>query len=251
MSSTQSGNPSSNVECFGKEVKVNNEPRDPEASEVKLRVKQDDCRLVVEARAKQPTLENTEIGNQPESAFASVEAAAPSSESRDDLMNIITDPNSPEEKWLSACNSLANNSQIPDKRSTPRRKRSYHVAMLSISAVILCAVIGILAATHWGSSARPQVDYHQYIVAMQREIRSHWRPPANTQSSRVTIHLKLLRSGDITDVGFDRMSRLSEVDAAALKSVVESIPALPPLPKASPESVDVQFHFDYNVAKKN
>ena len=46
------------------------------------------------------------------------------------------------------------------------------------------------------------------------------------------------------------MSRLAESDAAALKSVIEAMPSIPPLPAGS-QPVDVQFTFEYNVSHEH
>jgi TonB family protein len=189
----------------------------------------------------------------PSPSSSAPESSAPSatplaSSAPDDLMDIITNPHASEAEWVSACHQLDKHEQrnARKEKKQPISKRALGI----ISALILGATVGASAIFHWGPFAEPKINYGPYMTTVQREIKSHWHPPTSTLGSTVAIHFKVHKNGELTDVGFDRMSRLSEVDAAALKSVIESMPALPPLPEGAPESVDVQFHFDYNVSPK-
>ena len=172
--------------------------------------------------------------------------------SANDLMNIVVDPNASEHQWLSACNELnqlneANQANKSIPRST-RKGRAIH--FVAASTILVSAIVGAANFLHFGPFASPPViSYQPYMVTIEKEMRSHWHPPHSGTSSKVALHFKIHKNGDLSDVGFDRMSRLSETDAAALKAVIESMPALPPLPPGAPESVDVQFHFDYHVGK--
>lgn len=183
------------------------------------------------------------------SAYQAQSATPSPSNDPDDLMDIITNPHASEADWVSACHQLDKHEQkkARNQKKQPISKRAIGI----ISALALGATIGASAIFHWGPFAQPQINYGPYMTTVQREIKHHWHPPKSTQESTVAIHFKVHKNGELTDVGFDRMSRLSEVDAAALKSVIESMPALPPLPEGAPESVDVQFHFDYNVRPKD
>ncbi len=82
---------------------------------------------------------------------------------------------------------------------------------------------------------------------LEKIIKKNWSPPAGTDSHKIILHFKVARNGEISKICFDRLSRQSEADAAALKSVIETMRTAPPLPAAAPESVDVQFTFDYLV----
>jgi TonB family protein len=186
----------------------------------------------------------------PSSPASSAPSATPAASSDPaDLMDIITNPHASEAEWVSACHQLDKHEQrkAGKEKKQPVSKRAIGI----VSTLILGATVGASAIFHWGPFAEPKINYGPYMTAVQQDIKSHWHPPTSTQGSTVAIHFKVHKNGELTDVGFDRLSRLSEVDAAALKSVIESMPALPPLPEGAPESVDVEFHFDYNVTPKD
>lgn len=120
-----------------------------------------------------------------------------------------------------------------------------------LAVVIVSAAVAAAAFFHWGPFSLPKVDYHTYIVAVQKEIKSHWHPPKRDFSTVIKMHFKIQKNGEVTDVGFDRMSRLPDDDAAALKSLIASMPSLPPLPSGAAAPVDIDFTFEYNVSPGN
>lgn len=164
-------------------------------------------------------------------------------ENESHLINVITDPHAAENDWLEACEKLKAHSQISKPRKMSKRKSATIVAFLCISLGIFAAALYTTNFFHGGSSKQEQqIDFGPYMEALQKEIKSKWRPPTN-QDAVIKIHFKVHPNGELSDVGFERMSRLSESDAAALKAIVEAMPALPPLPSGVNDAVDISFTF--------
>lgn len=171
-----------------------------------------------------------------------------SENSSNDLLGIVTDPNAQEHEWLQACNELEKQKQtVNSSKAVPRKRRGLKWALLAASCA--SAVVGAAALFHWGPFAPPNVDFGPYLANLQQEIKSHWHPPASSGSNKIRIHFKIKKNGEVSDVGFDRMARVTDADAAALNALIETMPSVDPLPANSPEFVDVSFSFDYNVKK--
>lgn len=184
----------------------------------------------------------------------------------EDLLDVITDPNATEQDWLYACNELDRRERKIQRHefdNRQSRRRATH-KKLAVAALILA----ISAATSWiyfsssklnnetaAAKVEPtemkDVDFGPYMSRLQKVIRSHWHPPSSSVQKTITVQFKVSKSGEISNVGFVRLSRDSEADAAALKSVIESMPTSPPLPEGSPDSIDICFTFDYELGKKN
>lgn len=163
----------------------------------------------------------------------------------EDLMDIITSPHASEADWVDACHQLDKHEQ---KKARKKKKLTFTKRTVAfVSALVLGATIGAAAIFHWGPFAPPQPSYAGFMKALEHDIKDHWHPPSSKDSVYVVINFKVHKNGEITNVGFDRMSKISDADAAALKSVIESMPSVPPLPEGAPESIDVNFTFNYNV----
>lgn len=93
----------------------------------------------------------------------------------------------------------------------------------------------------------PNDEFKPFMTEVQRRIQLRWHPPHGPESKRVTVRFKIDRSGRLLANAIEK-SASPGLEAAALKAVETSAP-FPPLPKGSPENVDVQFTFDYNVHK--
>ncbi len=199
---------------------------------------------------------------------------------RHDLLDILEDPAAPESDWISAASALSKherkrereqqendrNAETARKQATQRKqKRTFK--FLGATAVILLLVGIAQNASHkatpnsapnpapisheirTAASNKGDVDFGPYMATLQRQIRSHWHPPKGSETDHVVMHFKISRTGEMSNVGFERLSRISDADAAALKAVIESMPSIGPLPPGSPDSVDIVFTFDYNVFK--
>lgn len=91
-----------------------------------------------------------------------------------------------------------------------------------------------------------EVDFGPYMAAMQKAVKQQWFPPKGSESKRTVAFWKVMNDGTITNVRLDKSSGDAKVDAASLKAV-RSVGKFRPLPAGAPDSVDIQFTFDYNV----
>ncbi len=90
------------------------------------------------------------------------------------------------------------------------------------------------------------VDYSAYMAALQRRIKRNWYPPKCPDSKKITVRFNIMRDGSLRNLKLVNSSGVSINDQAALKAVSNAAP-FAPLPEGSPEDVDIEFKFDYNV----
>ncbi len=95
-------------------------------------------------------------------------------------------------------------------------------------------------------TGNPTPNFDAYLANLQRRIRRAWMPPRqpNSRSSIVTFTVGL--NGELLGLHLARSSGEAAMDEAAIQSIKNSAP-FQHLPPNSPDSVDVQFTFDYNV----
>lgn len=141
-------------------------------------------------------------------------------------------------------------SHQPATESPPAAKTAIHTTKPTEGAKSADAAKSSEAAKSADAAKPAEVDFHPYMKTLQQQIKSHWHPPNGSDTNYVKMHFKISKDGEVSDVGFDRLSHISDADAAALKAVVETMPSVGPLPPGSPDSVDISFSFDYNVQKK-
>ncbi len=89
-------------------------------------------------------------------------------------------------------------------------------------------------------------DFTAYMDALQRQIRRAWFPPKDLQKRRVKVMFKVHTGGELSNLRISESSGFPTADQAALKAV-ESAAPFRHLPQFSPENVDIEFTFDYNV----
>jgi TonB family protein len=94
-------------------------------------------------------------------------------------------------------------------------------------------------------AAQPAPDFGPYMAELQRRIKRAWYPPKG-DSKRIVVIFKIDRGGVLSNLHIERASGVAFADQAALKAVENAAP-FPPLPAHSPDDVDIQFTFDYNV----
>ncbi len=84
-----------------------------------------------------------------------------------------------------------------------------------------------------------------YFVLVQDKITSNWTPPRMTAGTMgsVNVSLRVLRSGQVRDLGIDTSSGDRAIDDSALRAVRLSspMPPLPPLFKAETLSLELRF----------
>jgi hypothetical protein len=168
----------------------------------------------------------------------------------------LGNPTTTENDWIPALIELSNQDKILGK---PKPRRS-----LASTFVSLVLITGALGFGGWYVSMhapadilglkkeqfrKEQPDFAPYMANLQHEIKSHWHPPKGSETNHIKVHFKVNKNGEISGIGFDRLAPSAAADAAALKAVIESMGSAPPLPAGSPDSVDIQFTFDYNVLK--
>lgn len=95
-------------------------------------------------------------------------------------------------------------------------------------------------------NVRNSIDYQPYMNEMQRRIKRAWFPPKCATSQLAKVTFKTSKDGYISDIKFVTHSSTKTSDDAALRALANAQP-LPKLPEGSPDKMDVEFTFDYNV----
>jgi TonB family protein len=130
-------------------------------------------------------------------------------------------------------------------------------ARAAVAALVPIKVVGVKDGTQLHARFDPfvhsvdiykpeDVDFGPYMATMQRTVKRHWFPPRGNESKRVIVFWKVKYDGTISGVKLDKTSGVAAADAAALKAV-RTVGKLRPLPSGAPDSVDIQFTFDYNA----
>ncbi len=91
-----------------------------------------------------------------------------------------------------------------------------------------------------------KADFSRYMAELQRRIKRHWFPIHGAHSKRVVVIFAIHTDGVLSDLRLSQSSGSREDDKAALDAVTNAAPFMS-LPAHSPESVDIEFTFDYNV----
>ena len=89
-------------------------------------------------------------------------------------------------------------------------------------------------------------DFSAYMAELQRKIKRGWFPPRAPGSIKTQVVFKIHTNGELSDLRIKQSSGIAINDQAALKAVESSAP-FKHLPANSPENVDIEFTFDYNV----
>ena len=92
------------------------------------------------------------------------------------------------------------------------------------------------------------VDFGPYMARLQRTIKRAWFPPRGKETCRVAVVFKVHDNGSMSNLRLTKSSGSALADQAALKAVANAAP-FKALPEGTPENVDIQFTFDYNVFK--
>lgn len=95
-------------------------------------------------------------------------------------------------------------------------------------------------------SARKDPDFSGYMADLQRRIKRAWFPPKGPSTKQVKVHFQIGRNGSLSQLKIFKSSGDSLSDQAALRAVENAAP-FRALPAGSPEDVDIEFTFDYNV----
>ncbi len=90
------------------------------------------------------------------------------------------------------------------------------------------------------------VDFAPYMASLQRRIKGNWNPPRGEEKRRAKTVFKIDKTGKLSNLKITATTGSDSADRAALKAVEESAP-FEALPEGSPESVEIEFTFDYIV----
>lgn len=93
-----------------------------------------------------------------------------------------------------------------------------------------------------------EVDFSKYMANLQRRIKQAWFPPRDELSKRVKVRFTISTNGNLSGLTLAGSSGSAVADNAALKAVSNAAP-FAHLPEGAPDSVDIEFTFDYNVFK--
>lgn len=89
-------------------------------------------------------------------------------------------------------------------------------------------------------------DFSAYMAELQRRIKKHWFPPKTNESRKIIVQFKVALDGTMSNLRITQSSGVLIADQSALRAVEDANP-FKALPKDAPESVDIEFTFDYNV----
>lgn len=89
------------------------------------------------------------------------------------------------------------------------------------------------------------VDFGPYMADLQKRIKHNWFPPKCNETRRVKTTFSIDKNGVILNAKVSEHSNELS-DKAALDALRYASPARP-LPAGSPDKVDIEFTFDYNV----
>jgi len=92
----------------------------------------------------------------------------------------------------------------------------------------------------------PPVDYAPFMAKLQRSIKSHWYPPKEDQSKRIKCVFTVLRDGSVEDIKVATPG-ISEKNQEAAELAVRKAAPFEHLPPGSPQKINIEFVFDYNV----
>lgn len=96
--------------------------------------------------------------------------------------------------------------------------------------------------------AQRDVDFGPYMAELQRRIKAKWFPPKADKTDRIQVVFRIHSNGVLSGLRLISASSSALANQAALKAVQNATP-FRPLPEGSPDNVDIQFTFDYNVFK--
>jgi TonB family protein len=90
------------------------------------------------------------------------------------------------------------------------------------------------------------IDFGPYMQELQRRIKRAWFPPKGDETKRYIVVFEVNRDGSLSNLKLSKSSGDKAADQSGLVAVRNASP-FQRLPPGSPEKVDIQFTFDYNV----
>jgi TonB family protein len=109
--------------------------------------------------------------------------------------------------------------------------------------VLLQAVLPVHSSS-LSIEAVPDIDFGAYMAATQKTIKSHWKPPTGWTGAKVVTTFRVHTDGKLSDIVIKQGSGDKFIDDSAVDALRAT--QLSPLPKDSPDFVDMKFDFDYH-----
>lgn len=178
--------------------------------------------------------------------------------SKDELLRILGDPHAAEEDWLAASQEmelLGGYKPSARPNQARRKKLVLTTALLTtlFAALYWCSQIWLTPQPLPPAPIQPapvvaaDVDFGPYMADMQRKIKREWYPPKGNTSERIQVLFKISQKGALSDLKILTPGLSEAASHAALEAVINASKNFSPLPAGSPDSVDIEFTFDYNV----
>ncbi len=178
--------------------------------------------------------------------------------SKAELLRILGDPHASEEDWLAASRDIE---LLGGYKPTARPNHSRRKKIVLTTALLTT----LFAALYWCSqiwltpkplppapvqpaplvSAKP--DYGPYLADLQRKIKREWHPPKGNTSDRVQVLFRLSKQGALSDLRILTPGLSEAASRAATEAVTRASQNFLELPAGAPDSVGLEFTFDYNV----
>lgn len=95
-----------------------------------------------------------------------------------------------------------------------------------------------------------EVNFKPYMDEVQVTMKRAWHPPGANEGHQVVVLFNVAKDGVISNASISKHAKTVEADQAALEAVRSASP-LKPLPEGSPNMVDIEFTFDYNVISES
>lgn len=100
---------------------------------------------------------------------------------------------------------------------------------------------------HDRGKPKPTDVYAVYMQDVERTLKANYNPPKDTRSRRVVVAFQINSDGTLgKQIRIKQGSGSPALDRSCIQTVRASGP-FKPLPAGAPESVDIDFTFDYNV----
>ncbi|MGD9682915.1 MAG: TonB C-terminal domain-containing protein [Candidatus Obscuribacterales bacterium] len=96
-------------------------------------------------------------------------------------------------------------------------------------------------------SPSKDIDFGPYMVNLQRQIKRHWFPPKGDKTRYAKAKFKIKKDGALgSTITISEFSGIKRFDDAAIEAIKSASP-FEALPDGSPDFVEIEFTFNYNV----
>lgn len=178
--------------------------------------------------------------------------------SKEELLRILGDPHASEEDWLAASREmelLGGYKPTARPNHSRRKKIVLTTALLTtlFAALYWCSQIWLTPKPLPPAPVQPapvvaaEVDYGPFMADMQRKIKREWHPPKGNTSDRIQVLFRLSKEGALSDLRVLTPGLSEAASRAATEAVTRASKNFSPLPAGAPDSIGLEFTFDYKV----